>query len=74
MLVIFERIKNIIIIEGLATDVTARKNAEIALKEKNIKLEKMLLEIKTLRGLSQKFPPYHWFLSFCLTAFRTRVG
>ncbi len=40
-----------IIIEGLATDITARKNTEIALKEKNIELEKMLLEIKTLRGL-----------------------
>ena len=40
-----------IIIEGLATDITDRKNAEIELKKKNFELEKMLLEIKTLRGI-----------------------
>ena len=40
-----------IIIEGLATDITDRKIAEIELKNKNLELKKMLSEIKTLRGI-----------------------
>lgn len=39
-----------ILIEGLATDITDRKNLEIELRAKNRTLEKMLAEIKTLRG------------------------
>ncbi|BBO73990.1 hypothetical protein DSCW_14070 [Desulfosarcina widdelii] len=40
-----------IIIEGLATDITVRKNLEIELEEKNAKLEKAMAEVKTLRGI-----------------------
>lgn len=39
-----------ILIEGLATDITDRKNLELELRDKNQELEKMLAEIKTLRG------------------------
>ncbi|MEN8188465.1 MAG: PAS domain-containing protein [Thermodesulfobacteriota bacterium] len=40
-----------VIIEGLATDITRRKNGELALEEKNEELERLLAEIKTLREL-----------------------
>ena len=40
-----------IIIEGLATDITDRKTNEIEIRKKNLELEKMLSEIKTLRGI-----------------------
>ena len=43
--------KDEILIEGLATDITDRKLAEIDLRNKNLELEKMLSEIKTLRGI-----------------------
>lgn len=40
-----------ILIEGLATDITDRKNLEIELGKKNQKLKNLLAEIKTLRGI-----------------------
>jgi PAS domain S-box-containing protein len=43
--------KDEIIIEGLATDITERKNAEIELMEKNLELERLVSEIRTLRGI-----------------------